>query len=253
MKRNHINDKPLKETPAKPRKPGRPPLRSPDGNTEPFISKEKIIARAAELSSERPLDELSISSLARDFGVATSLIHYYAGSRDDIVSGVINLYFRARIQKLPNASGNWRNDLAAYARAVYFLSCDYGAVMRYLMSHNRFRVFQQVDVTETDYGLVYLERLAEIFRAAGFSSRQSAMGYHLLMQHVMTSAYAVVNRQPPGLHKQFILDRVKMLASDQYPSIHFFAGDFSDLDGDMAFDAGLEILLDGFEKWRQEA
>jgi AcrR family transcriptional regulator len=242
---------PAPSAPALPRRRGRPSKAEANGGAvTPMISREAILDRAVEITMVEPLNDLSIVGLARDFGVTTALIHYYAGSRDDLISGVINRYFMARVERLrPLTKKNWRSNVEEHARAIFDVMKKYGGVLRYLMSHNRFRLFQQVGPGETDYGLVYLNRIADIFRSGGFSAEQCALGYHLLMQYVMTSAYAEVNRQLPGEHEQYILGRIRASSPEQYPAAHFFAVPFSKLDSPTAFDAGLAILLDGMQGW----
>lgn len=234
------------------RRPGRPPAgNSRDlGKVKPLISRENIMDRAAQLAMTEPLNDLSIVGLAREFGVTTALIHYYAGSRDDLISGVINRYFKARVERFEPLTKDWRNNIEAHSRAIFDLTREYGGVLQYLMSHNRFRLFQQVSSGETDYGLVYLNRLGEIFQAGGFTPEQSAMGYHLLAQYLMTAAYADVNRQLPVEHGDYILGRIQSTSKEQFPGAHFIAEPFSRLDSESAFTAGLKILLDGISSWR---
>lgn len=238
------------ETPA-PRRRGRPSkAEAVDASDAPLLSREAIIDKAVELAMTEPLSDLSIIGLARQFGVTPALIHYYAGSRDELISGVINRYFMERVVRLkPLTRKNWRSNIEDHAHAIFEVMQKYGGVLRYLMSHNRFRLFQQVSAGETDYGMVYLNHIANIFRSGGFSAQKCALGYHLLMQYVMTSAYAEVNRQMPAEHGDYILGRIRATPEDQYPAAHFFAQAFSQLDTKTAFDAGLEILLDGMEKW----
>jgi len=236
----------------KARRPGRPSGSSARsaGTVKPLISREDVLEKAAQLAMTEPLNELSIAGLAKEFGVTTALIHYYAGSRDELISGVINRYFKARVERFTPLTSDWRADVEAHARAIFDLSREYGGVLQYLMSHNRFRLFQQVAPGETDYGLAYLNRLGEIFQAGGFTPAQSAMGYHLLAQFVMTSAYADVNRQLPAEHGSYILGRIQSTPAGQFPGAHYLAVPFSQLDSQSAFDAGLKILLDGIEGWR---
>lgn len=239
------------ETPAVPRRRGRPSkVDGLDPSVTPMISREEILNKAVELAMVEPLNELSIVGLARHFGVTPALIHYYAGSRDELISGVINRYFMDRVQQLrPLTKENWRSNMEDHAHAIFDVMRKYGGVLRYLMSHNRFRLFQQVGPGETDYGMVYLNRIASIFRAGGFTPEQCALGYHLFMQYVMTSAYAEVNRQLPAEHGEYIRSRIRMTSEAEYPDAHFFAEAFSKVDTKTAFDAGLKLLLDGMERW----
>ena len=215
----------------------------------PLLSRDQILDRATQLAMVEPLGELSMVGLAREFGVTPALIHYYVGSRDDVISGVVNRYFKARVERLAELSGDWKADLDLHARTTFDLMIEYGGVLRYVMSHNRFRLFQQVVPGETDYGLLYFDRYAEIFRVGGFSAEQASIGYHLLSQYVMAAAYAQVGRQLPGQHEKYILSRIESRPADQFPGARYISGPFSRLDSATAFNAGLAILLDGFEAW----
>jgi AcrR family transcriptional regulator len=219
----------------------------------PTLAREQIIARAVQLAKVEPLADLSIVGLAREFGVTTALIHYYIGSRDELISGVVNLYFKARVERLGVLTGDWRIDIHHHATQSFALMLEYGGVLRYIMSHNRFRLFQQVEPGQIDYGLVYLDRVAQIFRDGGFSPEHSAMGYHLLAQYTMTAAYAQVSRQLPADHAKFIMKRIDQAPADEYAAAHYMAVPFTQLDSSSAFDAGLEMLLNGMEVWRTKA
>ena len=232
------------------RKRGRPSrAESAASNVAPLLTREQILDRATKLAMVEPLGDLSMVGLAREFGVTPALIHYYIGSRDDLISGVVNRYFKARIARMSPLTGGWKADLAQHAHTTFAVMIEYGGVLRYIMSHNRFRLFQQVAPGETDYGLVYFDRNAEIFRAGGFSAEQASTGYHLLAQYVMAAAYAQVSRQLPAQHEKYILSRLKAKPARQFPAAHFVAVPFSRLDSVTAFDAGLALLLDGFEGW----
>lgn len=234
-----------------PRRRGRPPKEAQViAGATPLIGREQVIERAVQLAKVEPLAELSIIGLAREFGVTPALIHYYIGSRDDLISGVVNLYFKTRVERLGELTGDWRSDLEHHARQSYALMLEYGGVLRYIMSHNRFRLFQQVGPGQTDYGLVYLNRLAQIFRDGGFSPEHSAMGYHLMAQYIMTSAYAEVSRQLPAEHAKFIAKRIEKAPETEYAAAHFMAESFVQVDAESAFESGLTLMLDGMEQWR---
>lgn len=90
---------------------------------------------------------------------------------------------------------------------------------------------------------------ARVFRDAGFTARSSGLGYHLLMQFVLTSAHAVVSRQLPAEHERYVYERLTATPKDEHAGAHFVAKTFSKLDAETAFREGLSILLDGFAGW----
>lgn len=233
-----------------PRRRGRPPRReAPDGALAPQISREQILERATEIARTEPLGEISMVGLARDLGVAPTLIHYYVGSHDDLISGVVNRYFRERAARMPALTGNWKEDLRIDATHTFRLNLEYGGVLRYTMSHNRSRLFQRVGPGETDYGVLYLDRTAETLRCAGFTPQQAALAFHLLSLYVMSSAYAEVSKQLPAYHERYIREQIALHPLEQLLGAHYIADSFAALDSDTAFPAGLKLLIDGFEGW----
>lgn len=231
------------------RKPGRPRRDAdPQATT---LSRDAILERATELARAEPLEDLSIVRLARAFGVTPALIHYYVGSRDDLVSGVVNRYFEARVGRLAPPTGAWRADLEQFARTTYEQMLDYGGVVRYIAAHNRHRLFQRVGEGETDFGVEFFDYIGRIFRDGGFSPSQSALGYHLLVQFLVTVAHAEVARLVPGAHRDYIDERMRAIPRRRYPGAHHLAGALGRLDSATIFEAGLAVLLDGFAGWRR--
>ena len=231
------------------RKRGRPRLDAGDGGTLPALSREQILDRATLLAKVEPLGDISMVGLAREFGVAPTLIHYYIGSRDDLISGVANRYFKERFSRLRPLTGNWKEDLEREATQSFEIGVEYGGVLRYMMSHNRFRLFQQVGEGETDYGVLYLDRMAGMFQRGGFLPQQAAIGYHLLSQYVMSSAYAQVSRQLPAFHEDYIRNQIHTRPASELTGARFFVEAFSTLDSATSFPEGLRLLLGSFETW----
>ncbi|MDB5963581.1 MAG: TetR family transcriptional regulator [Polaromonas sp.] len=234
------------------RKRGRPRLAAPDGLGGlggASLSRELILDRATLLAKVEPLGDISMVGLARELGVAPTLIHYYIGSRDDLISGVANRYFKARFARLQPLTGNWKQDLEREATQSFEIGLEYGGVLRYMMSHNRFRLFQQVSEGETDYGMLYLDRMAGIFRSGGFSAQHAAIGYHLLSQYVMSSSYAEVSRQLPAFHEHYIRGQIQGQPARELEGARYFAEAFCTLDSATSFPEGLRLLLGSFEAW----
>ena len=213
------------------------------------MSRALILERALELARRLPLADLSMAELAKDLGVTPALIYYYLSDRDTLVSGVVNLFYKALVHSWPEPSGAWRADMAALAHAMHANDLHYAGVSRYLATHNRFRLFQRVQEGETDYGLEYFNRAAQILQSGGFTPEQATLAYHLLMQHVATSGGAQALHLLPADHKDYIRSRLKAAPIERYGGAHFLADAFPELSAAQAFEAGLELLLNGVEAW----
>jgi len=233
-----------------PRKRGRP---SKDleltGISSTVLTREQILDKATLLAKTEPLDDISMVGLARELQVAPALIHYYVGTRDDLISGVANRYKKVLLERARPLTGDWAADLEQEAKTAFKTNVEYGGVLRYMMSHNRFRLFQQVSQGETDHGVLYLERLASIFRSGGFKPEQAAIACHLYLQFVMTSAYAEVSRQLPRFHQDYILSEFAAQPQTALPNARYFLRQFASLDTAKAFPMGLRLLINGFQTW----
>jgi AcrR family transcriptional regulator len=223
------------------RNPGRP---AADAKHTP-LSKEFIVAKGLELCRRIPLQEVSIVRVARELSVTPALLHYYLGGREALTSGVMNAYYRELTQALPVQTGDWKSDIAAVMRTIYQKDVNYGGIVAYVMSHNRYRLFQDVEADETDYGILFFDRLTACVRQAGLNASRTAMFVHLLLQHVLASAYQQTSHQLPGDHHAFLLSRLNHVDTRERPNVHFVLEAFSGLNGDAAFEAGLDLLIEG--------
>lgn len=238
-----------KTTAEVPRKRGRPPRVESPINGEANLSRATILSRAIELARKTPLDQISMVQLAKDFGVAPGLIHYYLGGRDNLISGVLNNYYRERLSRMPKFTGDWRKDVEKIARISLAVAVENPGVSTYVASHNRFRLFQNVEEGETDFGAAFFNHTTSAIMQGGFTAEQVALAYHLLAQFLVASSRAEAARQLPIYHRDFIRDRLNAMPAEQYQGAHYVSEAFSGLSTDVAFEAGLEILLNGIQLW----
>src|SRR5258706_3904568 len=106
------------------------------------------------------------------------------------------------------------------------------------MTHNRYRLFQDVEPGEPDYGVVYFDRLAGCVRQAGMDASTTAMFVDLLLQHAPASAYQQTSRQVPSDHHAILLSRLGRVDTRERADLHFLVQEFSMLDDAAAFAAG---------------
>lgn len=234
------------------RRRGRPPKVESPINAEAAVSRARILEHAIEMAKSTPLDQISMVQLAKDFGVAPGLIHYYLGGRDNLVSSVLNDYYRERLYRLPALTGHWRHDIETIARVSFEVAMDHPGVSIYVSSHNRYRLFQDVQPGEVDYGTAFFNHVVSAFMQGGFSAEQVALAYHLLAQYLLSATVAEAARQLPAYHKDFILQRLESAPAEQYPGARYVSRAFANLDSSTTFGAGLNLLLDGFGSWRPE-
>ena len=230
------------------RRPGRPTKNGNDQGT-PGLSREGIIDYACTLAQNESCTEISMVRLGRELGVAPSLIHYYVGSLDDLLSAVINRAFMERALSFPPLTGRWRQDLETLLKLSYEIQLRWKGVTSYIATHNKHRLFQRVREGENDYGLVFFDRMGKILQRGGFSQKQAALAYHLLMLFVLAVANADVNHQQPATHRKYIMEHLGQFSKTDYGGAAFLADAFTKIDTKTTFEQGLRLLLNGFERW----
>jgi len=215
------------------------------------LSEELIIATALQLAREVPLYELSIVRIAQELKVAPGLIHYYIGGRDAITSGVMNSFYRELIENWPALHGHWRRDLETICKLVYAAHASYAGIAAYVVSYNKFRMVQAVQEGMIDYGILLFEKFTAAVRAAGFDAQRTGMYSHLLNEFITGYAQATATHRWPGEHAGFLDARLAVLDKRKYPAAHFVRKTFTQLDATVAFEAGLDLFLNGLELERR--
>jgi AcrR family transcriptional regulator len=243
MNRQRVKHRSATASRSKGRTRGRPPAAS-----KIAISKQLVMDAALRLCEGDPLQEISIVRMAREFGVTPALIHYYVGGRDALTSGVMNRAFREIVSHFPSQTGDWRADVAAVMRTFYREQVKRPGIASYVMSHNRYRLIQDVAEGETDYGILFFDRVVSSVRQSGLDAGKTAMFTHLLLQHVLASAHQQSSHQLPGDHHNFLVSRLRRIDLRERPNVHFVLQSFSALTGDQAFEAGLELLVEGIQR-----
>jgi len=228
-------------TPAK--KVGRRPKSGPD------VSRDAMIECAIRIARSESLSEVSMVRIGKELGVAAGMVHYHMSSRDDLISTVINAAFKERFDRLPAPTGEWRHDLEQFARSSLDTMGRWPGLATYILTENKFRLFQRVQPGETDYGLAYFDHMGRILMNMGVNGSMGAMIYHLLLLFVTVMAAEKENRQSPATHGDFISSHLARFANDSYPGATFLAAPFASLNSPTTYETGVAILLDGFEKW----
>ncbi len=232
-------------TPLPARRRGRPPV-SENG----LLDRHLIISCALQMARSTPLQDLSIVRVARELGVTPALIHYYLNGRDALTSGVMNAFYCETLKDWPQPTGNWRDDVEAVVRRVYSAHVNYPGVAAYVVAHNRFRLKQILVEGEKDFGIQLFESFVAAVREATDDAYHTAMWSHLLIDFVVSMAFAAVRHRFPGEHGEH-LDRIfAELPPKHFPAMAFVRKDYVRLNAGEAFAEALRLMLATMEMER---
>lgn len=213
------------------------------------LSREQVLAHAMALAQSESVADITIARLARELGVTTSLIHYFVGSRDELLSAVFNHTLKIRSESFPELTGRWREDLEAQLRQTHQYQLKWKGITTYVATHNRHRLFQRVGPGEVDYGLVFFDRIGRILKSAGLSRPHAALAYHLVMLFLTAVASAHVHRQEPAEHQAYLREHLELFPRKDYEGAYFLMPEFSRLSTATTFEEGMRLLLDGISAW----
>ena len=221
---------------------GRPPV-SENG----LLDRKLIIACALQIARSTPLQELSIVRVAKELGVTPALIHYYLNGRDALTSGIMNAFYREMQQDWPPLTGKWREDVEVLVRRVYDAHVAYPGVAAYVVAYNRFRLKQILAKGEIDHGVLLFERVVAAVREAGFDAYHTAMWSHLLIEFVISSAFAAVRHRYPGEHGDHLGRIFAELDPAAFPNMSFVQKDYLRLNAGEVFSEALRLMLTTIE------
>ncbi|MBI2728401.1 MAG: TetR/AcrR family transcriptional regulator C-terminal domain-containing protein [Polaromonas sp.] len=228
------------------RKTGRRPGR-PAGATTGALDRATVLSLSLQLTKTVPLADLSVVLVARELGVTPGLIHYYLGGRDPLTSGVMNAFWREVIENWPREQPHWLENIENVANAFYRALLRYPGIASYVSTHNRYRMVQDVQAGETDYGILFFEKFSSTMRQAGFDAMHTAAYAHLVVELVTSFAHSTVARRWPGQHGEFLNEKLAQLDPKEFPGTHFVRESLVSLNASDAYSMGLRLMLQALE------
>jgi AcrR family transcriptional regulator len=229
------------------RKPGRPRRRAsalqPGG-----LERSVIVERAFAMTARHSLSALSIVRLAADLGVQPGTIHYHLGSRENLITAVMNRFYREILDKVDagRPGSTWQDELRRYGEVWLEEKLLHSGVANYIASNDRFRVFQKPFDDESDHGARFMDRVFAVLLAAGFTPDDAAQCWHLLALYTNATAQTISMKHAPAEHSDFLLGRAQRYDKTAYPGLAFALPALARLDARAAFKRSFDGLLAGY-------
>lgn len=218
------------------------------------LSRETLIERALELTRDEPLYAVSIVRLAATFNVRPGTVHYHLGSRDALLTGVLNLFYRGLVERLGKAdelAGKAADRILRLSRIWLEHKIRYPGIVQYIIAEDRYRVFQEPPAGEPDYGATFMDHVFVVFRDCGFGPQLSAELWHLLALLTNATAETIAKHHGPASHRQFLLDRAAQFDRRDYPGLAHALPALAKLDAQEAFDRQVADMLHSFQLRRR--
>lgn len=209
------------------------------------LSREGVLQKALELADQEGFHALTMRRLAQELGVEAMSLYYHFANKDRLLDGMIDLVF-AEIE-LPSR-GTWKSRLRARATSAR------AALVRHRWALGRME-------SRTSPGPATLHHhngVLECLRENGFSVAAAAHAYSLLDSYIYGFVLQELNLpfnrfEEAGPAADSIMAEV---AEGNYPYLAEMASEHvlkAGYDYSKEFDIGLEIVLDGLERLRDES
>jgi AcrR family transcriptional regulator len=202
-----------------------------------------VLQAAVELADDSGLEALTMRKLGRALGVEAMSLYNHVDDKEDLIDGIIDVVVSEF--SVPASAADWKDAVRGTA----------GSVRHVLLRHPWACGLIESQSRGGPARLHYLDSVIGVFRAAGFSIEQAfhanlaidSYVYGYALQEVSWPFDSETMPEAAG-------DFAQALPSGEYRHLAematMIAQSHRDADGDFAF--GLDLILDGLERLRDE-
>jgi AcrR family transcriptional regulator len=212
-----------------------------------LLNRDRVLRAAVTLADEAGIDALSMRSLAQQLGVVPMALYKHVANKDELIDGMVDVVVGEIDPPVPHT--DWET---AVRRRIL-------SARRTLLRHPwSFRVIAS-RTSPTPAVLGYTDSIIGMFRAGGFSVDLTHHVMHALGRRMWgftwelfddspsldADAQAAMRREMAGRYPH--LAQIALPASQDGASVAGLA-----CDQQFEFEFALNLLLDGFERLRQQ-
>lgn len=205
------------------------------------LSRERVLHAARCLADEGGIGSLSMRKLSQNLGVKAMSLYHYVANKDDLLDGIVDMVV-SEIE-VPSLQTDWKTAMRRRALSAHEVLLRHPWAIMALMSR----------VNVGSAMLRYVDATLGCLREAGFSFEMADHAWNAIDSHIYGFTLQELNFPLEAAeYSQMAEDFLSHIPADQYPylnrlSRHVIEGDY---DGLHDFEFGLELILDGLDKFR---
>jgi AcrR family transcriptional regulator len=219
-----------------------------DPSVEPRVplSRERVFQAAVALADEQGLESLTMRALGEQLGIEAMSLYHYVANKDELLDGMVEVVF-GEIE-LPTTAVDWKTAMRRRAIST-----------REALARHRWAVgLLQSRTSPGPANFRLVNAVLGCLRGAGFSVENAAHAY--AAQDAYIYGFALQEKtlpvDTPGELAEAAENMRRRFSADEYPHIaetiteHVTQSgyDFAD-----EFEFGLDLILDGLERFRGTA
>jgi len=207
------------------------------------LSKERILQTAFRVADEGGVEAISMRRLATDLGVQAMSLYNHVPNKDSILDGLVELVVREI--EVPSFGDPWKEAMRRRASSAHQTLLRHPWAILTLM-------------TRANAGpamLRYVNATLGCLRLAGFSYKVADRAWNAMDNHVYGYTLQEVNFPfDAPEYAEAARNFLPQIATDEYPYFTELATLIAErrYSGVHDFDFGLDLILDGLERFRGE-
>lgn len=205
------------------------------------LSRTRVVQAAFELADAEGLDALTIRAVAARVGAGPMSLYRHVANKDELLDALVERMY-AEFQAPDPQRPDWRAELRRRANSVREV------LVRHPWS---IALIETRTGPDRPFTFAHTEAVLATLISAGCSPRVASRAFVVLDSYVY--GFAVQEITMPSTEPGAGVADGVVAAMQQYPSLIAVMGAvMTDADYDFVaeFDAGLDLVLDGIERWR---
>ncbi|MEO0648807.1 MAG: TetR/AcrR family transcriptional regulator [Cyanobacteria bacterium J06650_10] len=204
------------------------------------LSRKRVLIQALQLADESGIESLSMRKLAEALGVKAMSLYNHVKNKDDIIDGMVDIV--ASEIELPEADADWKVSMRRRANSAH------DVLLRHPWA--TMEIVSRVNVGPAM--LRYVDATIGCLREAGFSFEMADHAWNAIDAHIYGFTLQELNFPfEAEEYSEAAANHLSLIPAGQYPYLNemtqqVMSGEY---DGIHDFEFGLELMLDGLERY----
>jgi AcrR family transcriptional regulator len=210
----------------------------------PPLNRERVLRAAMRLADKGGFESVTMRKLGQELGVQAMSLYNHVANKDDIRDGIVEIVMEEI--EVP-AGPDWKAAIRRSAVSAHEAFLRHRWACSLMMS----------TTTVSPARMQWMEELLRTLREAGFSPDMTHHAYHALDSHI--TGFTLWQVSMPFETKEELVDLaegfLREIPADEYPYVIEHAYQHladSAPSGKTEFEFGLDLILDGLERIRDE-
>ena len=206
------------------------------------LNREKVLKAAIALADQHGLDALSMRKLAQSLGVEAMSLYNHIANKDDLFDGMVDIVISEIA--VPNlGNDDWKQAMRDRANSAHSV----------LLQHPWATITILSRINVGPAMLRYIDATLGCLHQAGFSYPMADHAWNAMDNHIYGFTLQELNFPFEVNEYQTAAENyLSLIPADEYPDLNQLTHHILDerYDGVHDFEFGLNLILDGLERWR---